>query len=136
MTKINFRWAITHALDEELARDDKVFMIGQDIGSAGGVFGLTRGLQDKYGDVRVKDSPISEEGIVGLAVGAAMVGYRPVVEIMYMDFITLAMEELANQAAKTYYMSNGQIKVPLVVRTLAGGGFRAGAHHSQSLESW
>ncbi|MBU8906125.1 alpha-ketoacid dehydrogenase subunit beta [Desertibacillus haloalkaliphilus] len=136
MGKINFRWAITHALDEELARDDKVFMIGQDIGKSGGVFGLTRGLHEKYGSWRVKDSPISEEGITGLGVGAAMIGYRPIVEIMYMDFITLAIEGIANQAAKTYYVTNGNIKVPMVVRTLAGGGFRAGIHHSQSLESW
>ncbi|OLO38988.1 alpha-ketoacid dehydrogenase subunit beta [Alkalihalophilus pseudofirmus] len=136
MGKLNFRWAITQALDEELARDDKVFLIGQDIGQSGGVFGLTRGLYDKYGEWRVKDSPISEEGITGLAVGAAMIGHRPVVEIMYMDFMSLAIEELANQAAKTHYVSNGKIKVPMVVRTLAGGGFKAGIHHSQSLESW
>ncbi|WP_078427677.1 alpha-ketoacid dehydrogenase subunit beta [Alkalihalobacterium alkalinitrilicum] len=136
MGKLNFRWAITQALDEELARDDKVFLIGQDIGQSGGVFGLTRGLYDRYGGWRVKDSPISEEGITGLAVGAAMIGHRPVVEIMYMDFMSLAIEELANQAAKTHYVSNGKIKVPMVVRTLAGGGFKAGIHHSQSLESW
>src|SRR5690625_1515932 len=98
MNKINFRWAITHALDEELANDEKVFLIGQDIGKSGGVFGLTRGLYDKYGDWRVKDSPISEEGITGLGVGAAIAGFRPVVEIMYMDFITLAIEEITNQA--------------------------------------
>jgi acetoin:2,6-dichlorophenolindophenol oxidoreductase subunit beta len=136
MTKMNFRWAITHALDEELARDDKVFLVGQDVGESGGVFGLTRGLYEKYGGWRVKDTPISEEGITGLAVGAGMIGYRPVVEIMYMDFISLAIEQLANQAAKTYYVSGGKIKVPMVVRTLAGGGFKAGIHHSQSLESW
>ncbi|MBY0099436.1 alpha-ketoacid dehydrogenase subunit beta [Mesobacillus maritimus] len=136
MTKINFRWAITHALDEELARDDKVFLVGQDVGESGGVFGLTRGLYEKYGGWRVKDTPISEEGITGLAVGAGMIGHRPVVEIMYMDFISLAIEQLANQAAKTFYVSGGKIKVPMVVRTLAGGGFKAGIHHSQSLESW
>jgi acetoin:2,6-dichlorophenolindophenol oxidoreductase subunit beta len=134
--KVNFRWALNQALDEELARDEKVFLIGEDIGRAGGTFGITRNLYDKYGDLRVKDTPISEEGIMGTAVGAALVGYRPVVDLMFMDFITIAMEQLANQAAKTYYFSGGKIKVPLVVRALAGGGFRAGGHHSQTLESW
>ncbi|WP_404328244.1 alpha-ketoacid dehydrogenase subunit beta [Mesobacillus maritimus] len=134
--KVNFRWALNQALDEELARDEKVFLIGEDIGRAGGTFGITRNLYDKYGDLRVKDTPISEEGIMGTAVGAALVGYRPIVDLMFMDFITIAMEQLANQAAKTYYFSGGKIKVPLVVRALAGGGFRAGGHHSQTLESW
>ncbi|WP_078428281.1 alpha-ketoacid dehydrogenase subunit beta [Alkalihalobacterium alkalinitrilicum] len=134
--KLNLRWALNHALDEEMARDKKVFLMGEDIGKAGGTFGITRGLYEKYGDLRVKDTPISEEGIMGAAVGAALVGYRPIVDLMFMDFITIAMEQLANQAAKTYYFSGGKIKVPLVVRALAGGGFRAGGHHSQTLESW
>jgi acetoin:2,6-dichlorophenolindophenol oxidoreductase subunit beta len=136
MTEISFRWAINHALDEEMARDEKVFLVGEDIGKPGGVFGITRNLYDKYGDLRVKDTPISEEAIMGLAVGAAIGGYRPIVDLMFMDFITIAMEQLTNQAAKTYYLSGGKIQVPLVVRVLAGGGFRAGAHHSQTLESW
>ncbi|MGE7920045.1 alpha-ketoacid dehydrogenase subunit beta [Viridibacillus sp. NPDC093762] len=136
MTNISFRWAINHALDEEMSRDEKVFLVGEDIGKPGGVFGITRNLHTKHGDLRVKDTPISEEAIMGLAVGSAIAGYRPIVDLMFMDFITIAMEQLTNQAAKTFYLSGGKIKVPLVVRALAGGGFRAGAHHSQTLESW
>ncbi|WP_041813792.1 alpha-ketoacid dehydrogenase subunit beta [Rhodococcus jostii] len=130
------RWAINQALDEELERDPSVCLIGQDIGRAGGTFGLTRGLFDKYGAMRVRDSPISEEGMADLALGAAIAGCRPVLEIMFMDFLTLTMDALVNQAAKTYYLSNGAIAAPMVVRTLAGAGVRVGAHHSQSLESW
>lgn len=132
---INMRWAITHALDEEMARDERVCLIGQDIGPSGGTFGLTRGLYDTYGPRRVRDAPISEEGLVDLAVGAAINGLRPVVEIMFMDFMTLVADALINQAAKTRYLSGGELSAPLVVRTLASGGFRAGAHHSQSLEA-
>jgi pyruvate dehydrogenase E1 component beta subunit len=131
-----FRWAINHALDEEMERDEHVWLLGQDIGATGGTFGLTRGLFDKYGAARVRDAPISEEGMADMAVGAAMTGTRPVLEIMFGDFLALTMDALVNQAAKTRYLSGGQMTVPLVVRTLAGGGFRAGAHHSQSLESW
>jgi acetoin:2,6-dichlorophenolindophenol oxidoreductase subunit beta len=130
------RWAINQALDEELERDDRVCLIGQDIGKPGGTFGITRGLHEKYGPARVRDAPISEEGLANLAVGAAINGVRPVVEIMFMDFMTLVMDALVNQAAKTRYLSGGQLGVPLVVRTLAGAGFRAGSHHSQSLEAW
>jgi pyruvate dehydrogenase E1 component beta subunit len=133
---ITLRWAITHALDEEMERDDTVWLLGQDIGASGGTFGLTRGLYDKYGAARVHDTPISEEGIADMAVGAAMTGTRPVLEIMFGDFMALTMDAVVNQAAKTRYLSGGQMTVPLVVRTLAGAGFRAGAHHSQSLESW
>lgn len=136
MPKTNFRWAINQAMDEEMARDNKVFLLGEDIAESGGTFGLTKGLYEKYGDWRVKDCPISEEGIMGAAVGAALVGYRPIIDIMFMDFIMIAMEQLVNQAAKTHYLSGGNIKVPLVIRALAGGGFRAGGHHSQTLESW
>ncbi|WP_042356160.1 alpha-ketoacid dehydrogenase subunit beta [Bacillus rubiinfantis] len=135
MAKINYRWAITNALDEEMARDDKVFIIGEDVAETGGSFGLTRGLLAKYGERRVKDTPVSEEAIAGLGVGAAAVGLRPVIEIMFMDFIYLAMDQIANHAAKMRYMYGGQVNIPLVVRTLAGGGFRTGMHHSQSLES-
>lgn len=133
---LSMRWSITHALDEELARDDRVCLIGQDIGRPGGTFGLTRGLYDKYGARRVRDAPISEEGLADLALGAAIAGCRPVLEIMFMDFLALTMDALVNQAAKTYYLSDGAIAVPMVVRTLAGAGFRVGSHHSQSLESW
>ncbi|MEA2171313.1 MAG: hypothetical protein QOF76_4613 [Solirubrobacteraceae bacterium] len=133
---LSMRWAITHALDEEMERDDRVCLIGQDIGKTGGTFGLTRGLYDKYGERRVRDAPISEEGLANLALGAAIAGSRPVLELMFMDFITLAMDALVNQAAKTYYLSGGALRAPMVVRTLAGAGFRVGAHHSQSLEAW
>ncbi len=133
---LTMRWSITHALDEELARDDRVCLIGQDIGRPGGTFGLTRGLQDKYGAARVRDAPISEEGLANLALGAAIAGSRPVLEIMFMDFLALTMDALANQAAQTFYLSDGAIRVPMVVRTLAGAGFRVGSHHSQSFEAW
>ncbi len=133
---ITMRWAITHALDEEFERDETVWMLGQDIGASGGTFGLTRGLFEKYGADRVRDTPISEEGIADLAVGAAISGTRPVLEIMFMDFLALTADALLNQAAKQRYLSGGQLTVPLVLRTLGGGGFRAGAHHSQSLEAW
>lgn len=133
---LSMRRSITHALDEELARDDRVSLIGQDIGRPGGTFGLTRGLFDKHGSARVRDAPISEEGMADLALGAAITGCRPVLEIMFMDFLALTMDALVNQAAKTHYLSDGAIPVPMVVRTLAGAGFRVGSHHSQSLESW
>jgi pyruvate/2-oxoglutarate/acetoin dehydrogenase E1 component len=133
---INMRWAITQAQEEEMRRDDRVCLIGQDIGASGGVFGLTRGLYDKFGGDRVRDAPISEEGMANLAVGAAINGLRPVLEIMFMDFMSLVMDAVVNQAAKTRYLSGGALSVPLVVRTLGGAGFRIGAHHGQSLEAW
>jgi acetoin:2,6-dichlorophenolindophenol oxidoreductase subunit beta len=133
---INMRWAIIQAQEEEMRRDERVCLLGQDIGASGGIFGLTQGLYDTYGRDRVRDTPISEEGMANLAVGAAINGLRPILEIMFMDFIALTMDALANQAAKTRYLSGGHIAVPLVVRTLAGAGFRIGAHHGQSLEAW
>lgn len=135
MAQINYRWAITNALDEEMGRDEKVFVIGEDVAESGGSFGLTRGLLEKYGDRRVRDTPVSEEAIAGVGVGAAAAGLKPVIEIMFMDFIFLAMDQIVNHAAKMRYMYGGQVHVPLVVRTLAGGGFRTGMHHSQTLES-
>ncbi len=135
MSQMAFRWAITHAIDEEMGRDPNVFLIGEDVAEPGGAFGLTRGLLDKYGTLRVRDTPICEEAIVGLGIGSAALGLRPIVEIMFMDFIFLAMDQIANHAAKMRYMYGGQVHIPLVVRTLSGGGFRAGMHHSQSLES-
>lgn len=135
MQKLNFRWAITQAIDEEMARDEDVFVIGEDVAASGGSFGLTRGLLDKYGEMRVRDTPVSEEAIVGLGVGAAAVGLKPIVEIMFMDFIYLAMDQIINHAAKMRYMYGGQVSIPIVIRTLAGGGFRTGMHHSQSIES-
>lgn len=133
---INYRRAINQALEEEMLQDESVFIIGEDVGAEGGTFGLTKGLYHKFGDWRVKDTPISEEGFSGLAVGAAAVGMRPVAEIMFMDFITIAVEQICNQAAKMRYTYGGTVKVPLVICTLCGAGFRAGCHHSQSLESW
>jgi pyruvate/2-oxoglutarate/acetoin dehydrogenase E1 component len=132
----NMRWAITQAIAEEMARDERVCLIGQDVGASGGVFGLTRGLYEQFGAERVRDAPISEEGMANLAVGAAINGLRPVLEIMFMDFMSLIMDALTNQAAKTRYLSGGALSVPLVVRTLGGAGFRIGAHHGQSLEAW
>ncbi len=136
MKSTNMRWALNEALKEEMVRDEKVFLAGEDIGFSGGSFGVTKDLYKQFGAWRVKDTPLSEEAIAGLAVGAAMAGYRPVIEIMFMDFITVAMDQICNQAAKSRYIYAGQVSLPLVVRTMAGVGLRAGAHHSQSLESW
>lgn len=133
---LNMRWAITQAQEEELERDPSVVLIGQDIGPQGGVFGLTRGLYEKFGPERVRDAPISEEALADLCVGAAINGLRPVLEIMFMDFTALVVDAIANQAAKTRYLSAGRIGVPMVMRTLGGAGFRIGAHHGQSLEAW
>lgn len=134
--QVMYRDAICQALDEEMARDDQVFMIGEDVGLIGGNFKTSVGLLEKYGDLRMKDSPISEAGIVGLGVGAAIVGLRPVVELMFGDFIMVAMDQIANQAAKISYMSGGQNHVPMVIRTPLGGGRSSAAQHSQSLHAW
>ena len=128
--------AILEALFEEMARDDAVCVIGEDVGVAGGVFGQTKGLFDKYGADRVVDTPISEPAIFGMAVGAAMAGMRPVVEVMFGDFITLVMDQLVNQAAKIHYMSAGGYRVPLVLRTAVGVGGNLGPQHSQSFHAW
>lgn len=128
--------AILEALFEEMARDDRVCIIGEDVGAAGGVFGQTKGLFDKFGADRVVDTPISESAIFGLAVGAAMNGLRPVVEVMFGDFITLVMDQLVNQAAKIHYMSAGGFRVPLVLRTAVGVGGNLGPQHSQSFHAW
>jgi pyruvate dehydrogenase E1 component beta subunit len=126
---------LKRALDEEMARDSAVHLLGEDV-AAGGAFGVTRGLVDKYGGNRVKNTPISEAAITGLATGAALAGLRPVLEIMFIDFATLALDTLLNQTAKYRYMSGGQISVPLVVRTQAGAAGGAAAQHSQSLEAF
>jgi pyruvate dehydrogenase E1 component beta subunit len=128
--------AIREALAEELSRDPTIFLMGEDIGRAGGVFNVTSGLQEEFGKDRVMDTPISEAGIAGLGVGAALTGMRPVVEIMFSDFLTLAMDQIVNQAAKLHYMTGGQARVPLVVRTGMGAGRGAAAQHSQSLQAW
>jgi pyruvate dehydrogenase E1 component beta subunit len=126
---------LRRALDEELERDASVHLLGEDV-AAGGAFGVTRGLAQKYGAQRVRNTPISEAAITGLATGAALCGLRPVLEIMFIDFATLSMDCLVNQTAKYRYMSGGQLAVPLVVRTQAGAAGGAAAQHSQSLESW
>jgi pyruvate/2-oxoglutarate/acetoin dehydrogenase E1 component len=127
--------AIREALAEEMSRDPAVFLMGEDIGRAGGVFMVTKGLEDEFGPERVMSTPIEEAGIVGLGVGAAMTGMRPVVELMFSDFLPLAMDQIANQAAKMHYMTGGQATVPLVIRTTLGVGRGAAAQHSQSLQA-
>ena len=136
MRELTFAQAIREALDEELARDSRVVILGEDVAAWGGVFRTTEGLFQKYGPERVIDTPLSEEGFVGLAVGAAMTGLHPVVEIMFGDFITLVMDQIVNQAAKMRYMTGGQIQVPLTIRATMGGGRSSGAQHSQSWHSW
>src|SRR5665213_2614564 len=128
--------AVNEALAEELRRDERVFIIGEDIAEAGTPFKILSGLVDEFGPDRILDSPISEAGITGLAVGAAMTGMRPVVDIMFGDFLTLVMDQLANQAAKAHYMSGGKLTVPLVLRTTLGATRRSAAQHSQSLQAW
>lgn len=130
--------AINQALDLALANDDTVFLLGEDISdrSGGGVYKATMGLSTKHGDRRVRDTPISEQAIIGAAVGAAVAGMRPVAEIMIMDFIAVAMDQLSNHAAKLRYMSGGQTNVPLTVRCSAGAGVQFGAQHSEMLEAW
>jgi pyruvate/2-oxoglutarate/acetoin dehydrogenase E1 component len=136
MREIAYRDALREALREEMRRDPMVFLMGEDVGVFGGIYSVTKGLMDEFGEKRVRDTPISEAIIVGAGTGAAAVGARPVVEIMYIDFITFAMEEVVNQAAKMRYMFGGKIKVPLVIRTQGGAGLCAAAQHSQSLEAW
>jgi acetoin:2,6-dichlorophenolindophenol oxidoreductase subunit beta len=126
---------LRRALDEELARDGAVYLLGEDV-AAGGAFGVTRGLAQKFGEKRVRNTPISEAAITGLATGAALCGLRPVLEVMFIDFATLAMDCLVNQTAKYRYMSGGQVAIPLVVRTQSGAAGGAAAQHSQSLEAW
>jgi pyruvate/2-oxoglutarate/acetoin dehydrogenase E1 component len=134
--ELTIREAIREALAEELRRDPTVFLIGEDIGRAGGAFNVTEGLHQEFGSDRVTDTPISEEGFVGIAVGAALTGLRPVVEVMFNDFLTLAMDQVVNQAAKLRYMTGGQARVPMVIRTCMGAGRGAAAQHSQSLHAW
>ncbi len=136
MSELKYWQAVNTALREELDRDELVHIFGEDVGAAGGPYGATRGLQDEFGEWRVRDTPISEAIIGGMAVGAAMSGIRPVAEIMYFDFITLAMDALVNQAAKMSYMSAGSFSVPMTLRTLCGAQRGNGPQHSQSLESW
>ncbi|OUC04992.1 pyruvate dehydrogenase [Litorilinea aerophila] len=134
--EITFAQAIREALAEEMRRDPRVFIIGEDVAEAGTVFKVLTGLVDEFGPERVIDSPISEAGITGMGVGAAITGMRPVVDIMFGDFITLTMDQMVNQAAKTHYMSGGKLKVPMVLRTTLGATRRSAAQHSQSLHAW
>ncbi len=133
---LTFAQAVNEALAEEMRRDQAVFVIGEDVAEAGTPFKVLAGLVEEFGPERVVDSPISEPGITGLGVGAAMTGLRPVVDIMFGDFLTLVMDQLANQAAKTHYMSGGKLTVPLTLRTTMGATRRSGAQHSQSLHAW
>ncbi|SDK72207.1 alpha-ketoacid dehydrogenase subunit beta [Billgrantia gudaonensis] len=135
MAEVRFGKAINLALADALEQDPAVFLFGEDIADVGGPFGATRGLKDRFGD-RVRDTPISEASMANAAVGAALSGLKPVLEIMFMDFMTLTMDALVNQAAKVRYMFGGQASVPMVVRTPHGGGISAGPQHSQCLEAW
>ena len=134
--ELTFGEAIREALAEELRRDPRVFMIGEDIAEAGTTFKVLNGLVEEFGPRRIIDSPISEAGITGLGVGAAMAGLRPVVDIMFGDFVGLTMDQMVNQAAKIHYMSGGKLNVPMVLRTTMGAGRRSAAQHSQSLHAW
>jgi len=136
MREITYLEAVREALWQEMERDERVFIIGEDVGVYGGAFGVTRGMVERFGAERVIDTPISEYGIAGAITGAALAGMRPVGEIMFMDFTTLAMEQLVNQAAKMRFMFGGMTTVPFVLRCPAGSGTGAAAQHSQSLESW
>ncbi len=137
MRKITYREALREALREEMHRDPTVFLLGEDIGKFwGGAFKVTEGLAEEFGDERVRDTPISESAIIGTGVGAAITGMRPVAEIMFGDLTALAMDQIANQAAKICYMFGGQAKCPLVIRTPFGAGVNIASHHSQSLEAW
>ncbi len=136
MVAMTYRDALRKALDDAMAEDNTIVVIGEEVGRYGGAYGVTKDLIGKYGAERLIDTPISEPAIVGAAVGAAMTGLRPVAELMYIDFLGMTMDQLANQAAKIRYMFGGQIGVPMVLRTQGGTGRSAGAQHSQSLEAW
>ncbi|MGZ6544268.1 MAG: alpha-ketoacid dehydrogenase subunit beta [Actinomycetota bacterium] len=136
MAELTYREAVARAIAQEMERDPTVYFIGEDIAAAGGVFKTTEGLLDRFGPDRVRDTPISEQAIIGAAMGAAMNGMRPIAELMFSDFFAVCWDLVANQIAKTRYMTNGQVALPLVIRTANGGGVRFGAQHSQSVESW
>lgn len=136
MAELTYREAVSAGIAQEMRRDENVVFLGEDIGAAGGVFKATVGLFDEFGPVRVRDTPISEQAILGAAMGAAMTGLRPIAEIMFSDFLAVCWDIVVNQIAKSRYMTDGQVSVPLVIRTANGGGSRFGAQHSQSLENW
>ena len=136
MAQLSYREAVAAGIAQELRRDSNVVFIGEDIASAGGVFKATVGLLEEFGPKRVRDCPISEQAIIGAVMGAAMTGLRPIAEIMFSDFLAVCWDIIANQIAKTRYMTNGQFSMPLVIRTANGAGSRFGAQHSQSVENW
>ena len=136
MAELTYREAVARGIAQEMARDDNVVFLGEDVAKAGGVFKATVGLLEQFGPKRVLDTPISEQAILGAAMGAAMTGLRPIAEIMFADFIAVCYDYIANEFPKTRYMTNGQVTLPLVVRCGNGGGARFGAQHSQSIENW
>src|SRR5256884_9179294 len=136
MPELTYREAVRDALRSAMRKDEDVFIMGEDIAEMGGSMGVTQGLLDEFGPERVRNTPVSEMAIVGAGIGAAIAGMRPIVEIMYEDFLTLSLEQIVNQAAKHRYMSGGQIKVPLTIRTQGGAGWSPGAQHAQQLEAW
>jgi pyruvate/2-oxoglutarate/acetoin dehydrogenase E1 component len=136
MAELTYRAAVAAGIAQEMERDPAVLLVGEDVGAAGGVFKATQGLFERFGPVRVRDTPIAEQAILGLAMGGAMTGLRPVAEIMFSDFLAVCWDMVANEIAKTRYMTNGQVSLPLVIRTANGGGLHFGAQHSQSVENW
>ncbi len=136
MATLTYRDAVARGIAQEMARDERVLLIGEDVAEAGGVFKTTKGLLEQFGPQRVRDTPISEEAIVGMVMGAAMNGLRPIGEIMFSDFLATCWDIVVNQIAKTRYMTGGQIELPLVLRSANGGGARFGGQHSQSVENW
>jgi len=136
VAELTYREAVAAGIAQEMRRDERVYLIGEDVAGAGGVFKATPGLLEEFGPRRVRDTPISEEAIIGAVMGAAMTGLRPIAEIMFSDFLATCWDLVANQIAKTHYMTDGQITLPLVIRTANGGGARFGAQHSQSVENW
>ncbi len=136
MAELTYREAVARAIAQEMARDTRVVFLGEDVAKAGGVFKATVGLYDQFGPLRVRDTPISEQAILGAAMGAAMTGLRPIAELMFSDFAAVCFDYIANEMPKLRYMTNGQLGCPLVIRTGNGGGVRFGAQHSQSIENW
>ncbi len=136
MAQLSYRDAVARGIAQEMARDESVVFLGEDVGAAGGVFKATPGLLERFGPTRVKDTPISEQAILGAAMGAAMTGLRPIAEIMFADFFAVCWDLVANEIAKSRYMTDGQVSLPLVIRSGNGGGLRFGAQHSQSVENW
>jgi len=135
MRELTYREAVREALRGEMERDPLVFLLGEEIAEYGGAYKVTQGLVDEFGHDRVRNTPLAEAAIAGTALGAALVGMRPIAEFMYIDFTPIAFEQICNQIAKLRYMTGGMVKVPLVIRTQCGGGVSAGPHHSQSLEA-